>query len=261
MFEGTAPTGGGDVSDAQWLPMNIHADHAAVFARLSAELLRTRDETMTVHTLVERSLSLAPEIDHASITVAERKRARTLAATSPVASRCDALQYELREGPCIEALVDNEWYRSGDIASDPRWPRWGPKAAEEGVASLLAVRLAMGETPIGALNLYSSRPNGFADSDTLDLIFLYALHAAGSLAAVKEISGLQTAMQNRHTIGVAQGILMQRYGVSLERAFEILRRYSSTQNVKLRDIAAYVVEHHHLPDAPVTDEDLESVES
>jgi hypothetical protein len=128
------------------------------------------------------------------------------------------------------------------------------------VVSMLAVRLAVGEVPIGALNLYSSRPDGFADSDTLDLIFLYALHAAGSLAAAKEISGLQTAMQNRHTIGVAQGILMQRYGISVERAFEILRRYSSTQNVKLRDIAAYVVEHHHLPDAPVDEHDAVAVE-
>jgi transcriptional regulator with GAF, ATPase, and Fis domain len=235
--------------------MSIDSNHAAVFARLSAELLATRDESVTVHTLVERSLTLAPEIDHASLTIAERKRARTLAATSIVASQCDALQYELREGPCIEALSDNEWYRSGDIASDPRWPRWGPRAAAQGVGSLLAVRLTVGEVAIGALNLYSERRDGFNESDTLDLVFLYALHAAGSLAAVKEISGLQLAMQHRHTIGVAQGILVQRYGISVERAFDILRRYSSTRNVKLRDIAAYVVEHHHLPDTPVEDED------
>jgi transcriptional regulator with GAF, ATPase, and Fis domain len=236
--------------------MSIDANHAAVFARLSAQLLATRDESVTVHTLVETSLTLAPEIDHASLTVAEHRQARTLASTSAVASRCDALQYELRQGPCIEALADSEWYRSGDIANDPRWPRWGPRAAEEGVNSLLAVRLAVGDHAMGALNLYSSRADGFADRDTLDLIFLYALHASGALAAAKEISGLQTAMQNRHTIGVAQGILMQRYGISVERAFDILRRYSSTQNVKLRDIAAFVVEHHCLPELP---HDQESV--
>jgi hypothetical protein len=232
--------------------MSSAADHAAVFARLSAELLATHDEKVTVHTLVERSLTLAPEVDHASLTVAERKLATTLAATSPVASRCDALQYELREGPCIEALVDNEWYRSGDIEHDSRWPRWGPRAAQLGVASMLSVRLAIGEVPIGSLNLYSEQSDGFADTDTLDLIFLYALHAAAALAAAKEIAGLQTAMLNRHTIGVAQGILVQRYSISLDRSFDLLRRYSSTRNVKLRDVAAYVVEHHSLPD-----EDLE----
>lgn len=239
--------------------MSIDPNRASVFARLSAELLQTQDESVTVHTLVQRSLTLAPEVDHASVTVGDRRRARTLAATSPVAARCDALQYELREGPCIEALFDNEWYRSGDVAADPRWPRWGPRAAEEGVASLLAVRLAVGEASVGALNLYSSHRDGFADRDTLDLIFLYALHAAASLATVREISGLRTAMHHRHTIGVAQGILMQRYGISVERAFEILRRYSSTQNVKLREIAAYVIEHHCLPDTPVADADAVSV--
>src|SRR5215207_7785411 len=107
--------------------MSIDANHAAVFARLSAQLLATRDEAVTVHKLVEMSLTLAPEIDHASITVAEGRRGRTLAATSDVALRCDALQYELGEGPCIEALADNDWYRTGDIGNDPRWPRWGPK--------------------------------------------------------------------------------------------------------------------------------------
>src|SRR3954463_9905422 len=177
--------------------MSIPANQAAVFARLSAQLLAVRDESATVQTLLERSLTLAPEIEHASVTVPDRRQARTLAATSEVAARCDALQYELREGPCIEALVDNEWYRSGDIAQDPRWPRWGPRAAREGVRSLLAVRLQVGEASMGALNLYSSQPDGFDDSDTLDVIFLYALHAAASLATAKEISGLQSAMHNR----------------------------------------------------------------
>jgi len=215
---------------------------------LSAELLAAHDEKVTVHTLVERSLMLAPEVDHASLTVAERKVPTTLAGTSPVASHCDTLQYELHEGPCIEALVENEWYRTGDVAHDPRWPRWGPRAAKLGVVSLLSVRLAIGETPIGALNLYSEHRDGFDDTDTLDLVFLFALHAAAALAAAKEIAGLQTAMLNRHTIGVAQGILVHRYNISLDRSFELLRRYSSTRNVKLRDVAAYVVEHHSLPD-------------
>jgi hypothetical protein len=229
---------------------------ASVFARLSAELMAMHDEKASVETVVRRSLALAPEIDHASITVFERGHARTLATTSTLASRCDALQYELGEGPCIEALADNEWYRSGDVGQDPRWPRWGPRAHAEGVRSMLSVRLGLGAAPIGALNLYSEQTDGFRDSDTLDLVFLYALHAAGSLEAVREIVNLQTAMKNRHTIGVAEGILMQRYGISLERSFDLLRRYSSTQNVKLRTIAEYVVEHHCLPEAE-QDTDLE----
>src|SRR3954447_18493040 len=228
--------------------MSSTGNDAAAFARMSAELLATRDEAVTVQTLVERSLTLVPDVDHASMTVPDRRRPRTLASTSALASRCDVLQYELGEGPCVEALVDHEWYRSGDVEHDARWPRWGPRAAAEGVGSLLSVRLAIAEHPIGALNLYSERTGGFADTDALDVVFLYALHAAAAMNAAKELAGLQTAMQHRHTIGVAQGILVERYNISLERSFDLLRRYSSTHNLKLRDVAAYVVEHRSLPE-------------
>jgi hypothetical protein len=222
--------------------------HAAMLAHLSAELLTTPDAEVTFDRVVKASVELVPGADHASLTVPDRRSARTLASTSELALRCDVLQYELREGPCVEALTGNEWYRSGDVGSDPRWPRWGPKAAALGAASLVSVRLAIRDHPIGALNLYSDAHGQFDDTDTLDLVFLYALHAAGALSAATEITGLRTGMENRHTIGVAQGILMERYGLSMERSFELLRRYSNARNVKLRDVATYVLEHHDLPD-------------
>ena len=222
--------------------------HAAMLAHLSAELLATPDAEVTFDRVVKASVELVPGADHASLTVPDRHSARTLASTSELALRCDSLQYELREGPCFEALTGNEWYRSGDVGSDPRWPRWGPKAAAVGAGALVSVRLAVRDNPIGALNLYSESLDQFADTDTLDLVFLYALHAAGALSAVNEITGLRTGMENRHTIGVAQGILMQRYGLTMERAFELLRRYSNARNIKLRDVATYVLEHHELPD-------------
>lgn len=223
-------------------------DHAAFMARLSAELLAGPDDQKPFDRLVRVALGLVPGVDHASLTVPRRHGARTLASTSEVASVCDALQYELDEGPCIEAMMENDWFRSGDIGGDPRWPTWGPRAAAHGVASLVSVRLAVHDHPVGALNLYSNARDEFSDGDTLDLVFLYALHAATALSTVKEITGLRTGMQNRHTIGVAQGILMQRYGLTLDRSFELLRRYSTSRNIKLRDVAAYVIEHQGLPD-------------
>jgi transcriptional regulator with GAF, ATPase, and Fis domain len=222
---------------------------AALLARLTAELIATPDASVTFERVVEASVGFVPGADHASLTVPDRRAgARTLASTSDLALRCDELQYQLGEGPCVEALTDNEWYRTGDVGSDPRWPRWGPRAAAEGAAAMVAVRLTVRDHPIGALNLYSESTDQFGDTDTLDLVFLYAMHAAGAISAVNEIAGLRTGMENRHTIGVAQGILMQRYELSLERSFELLRRYSNARNAKLRDVAAYVLEHHELPD-------------
>jgi AmiR/NasT family two-component response regulator len=47
--------------------------------------------------------------------------------------------------------------------------------------------------------------------------------------------------QTRKTIGQAIGILMERYRIDADRAFQFLIRASSTSNVKLRDVADEVV--------------------
>ena len=46
---------------------------------------------------------------------------------------------------------------------------------------------------------------------------------------------------------MAQGIAMERYGIDQHQSFELLRRLSSTTNVKLRDIAAQIVATRAIP--------------
>ncbi|QWC83942.1 ANTAR domain-containing protein [Nocardioidaceae bacterium] len=75
---------------------------------------------------------------------------------------------------------------------------------------------------------------------------IYGAHASVALAAAREGEQLRAAVDSRHLIGLAQGILMERFDISVDRAFEVLRRYSQTRNVKLRQIAAEVVERRGL---------------
>jgi AmiR/NasT family two-component response regulator len=62
------------------------------------------------------------------------------------------------------------------------------------------------------------------------------------LAAKVRADGLQTAMQTRHVIGMAQGILMQRYNLDADRAFAVLPRTSQDNNVKLHEVAKRLVD-------------------
>jgi GAF domain-containing protein len=218
-------------------------DEAALLAGIAAHLRHVRDDPpRTARRIVESALEVVPEADHASLTVRRGGgRYTSLGSTSDVASEADLAQYSLQEGPCVDAAESAEFFRSGDVAQDERWPTWGPRAAALGVRSLLSVQLFAEDKPIGALNLYSERTGRFADRDTVDLAALYATHAALALAAADEVDGLETAMTSRHAIGMAQGIFMERYALTPDQAFALLQRMSSTTNVKLRDVAAEVV--------------------
>jgi hypothetical protein len=60
-------------------------------------------------------------------------------------------------------------------------------------------------------------------------------------ACEDEVEGLEAALVSRHVIGMAQGMLMLRYELTQDQAFQFLRRNSNDQNLKLRDVAGRVV--------------------
>ncbi len=214
-------------------------------------------ELGTLTAVVEGAVDVVPGCDWASVTVRRRgKRLETLARSSPFPEDCDQLQYELGEGPCTDAVWDADSYLSHDIGADPRWPHWGPRVAQLGVGSVLAIRLTTEQETIGALNLYGAETHAY-DENAVDHATVFTAHAANALGSGRLVSGLETAMMSRHQIGVAQGILMSTYGLTVEQAFEVLRRYSSHRNIKLRDVAEQVVQRGRLPD----DDDRSATES
>ena len=220
---------------------------AAFFARVSVDLMEEPAEATTMSRIAERAVQVIPSCDHCSISVRRRhRRIESLAATSALAEQCDALQYSLKEGPCVEAVWSNDLYVIEDTAHDSRWPKWAPQVSALGVGSVLSVPLTTATETLGALNMYADKPNGFTRDD-IDLAAIYAMHATNAMASALLVEGLQIAVQSRHLIGVAQGILMQNYGISMEQAFEVLRRCSSHRNIKLREVAEHIVERATCP--------------
>lgn len=180
--------------------------------------------------------------DHASITLRHRGRRYTTVAAS--SSACDALdqaQYELDEGPCVDAARDGRVHHDDHLEATTRWPAWAPQAVRHGCRSVLAVPLVdQGGDVIGALNFYSERSEVW-DEDVRDHAYLYATHAALALSSAQVVVGLRTALTSRHQIGLAQGILMERYRMSVDQAFDVLRRYSQDLNVKVARLAEDVI--------------------
>ena len=171
----------------------------------------------------------------------------TSAPTDPLTIQLDALQYELREGPCYDAVTEANVTYAADIGQDLRWPHFGPRAAALGVRSQMAIRLHADARTRTGLNLYSRQQAAFEEPD--DVISLFASHARVALGYAKEVDNLTAAVFSRKLIGQAIGIVQERYQMSEERAFEFLVRVSQTSNIKLRVVAQEIV---NLPPGTMT---------
>ena len=178
-----------------------------------------------------------PDTEAGISLVRRGERVETVAPTSEVVVRGDALQYEMEEGPCLSAIWDEPQVYAGDLAIDQRWPRWAPKVAHElGVRSMLCSRLFTNADTLGALNVYSPHRHAF-DEHNRDEILALSAHAAIAVADAQEIENLTIAVDRRTTIGVALGMVMERFGMSQSNAFSLLKRLSSHSNRKLYDVA------------------------
>ena len=228
--------------------MNLPADLHAQLAQASRDLHAEPD---TQHTM-ERSVSLATELipncHYAGISIVHRNRPiDTPAATDELVRRGDELQYAFGEGPCLDAIWHYDTVISADLAQEDRWTRWAPcVAAELKFRSMLCLRLFTSTELVGGLNLYSKEIDAFDEDDAYTGTYL-AAHIAVAVAATQQADGIRIGALNRTIIGQAQGILMERYKIDAEEAFNVMRRVSQDNNIKVIRVADELVRTRRTP--------------
>jgi GAF domain-containing protein len=223
--------------------MTVQPPDAARFARISQQLFAGDDPRTVLQTAVDTAVETIEPCDYAGISLRHGKGLiDTPVMTDAIVLTADNLQYELGEGPCLDAI-----YRDGtdvidDLRNEQRWPKWAPAAADLGLRGVLSVRLETSERIVGGLNLYSARPYAYTENDVLTG-HIYAMHASTAIHQSQDKDGLRLALNTRHEIGMAQGLLMGYFDIDPDGAFQLLRRMSSVHNVKLRELAAAVVDY------------------
>lgn len=219
--------------------------------RLAREVSSDTEEQPTLQRIVDLAVKTVPGASSCGLSLRRGKGVvQTPACTAEAVLQADGLQYELDDGPCLNAIRHDEVSLISDLSTDEQWPTWSSAVHQRlGFRSVLSVRLATTDATLGALNLYSTSYAAF-DDNAIDVAHIYAEHAAIALAAAQQVTHLQTALQSRHIIGVAQGKLMQRYDLSLEAAFAVLARHSSYANIPVRDLARQIVDTGELPEPP-----------
>ena len=225
---------------------------AARFADLAGELYGVRDLRNVVDRVVRGAQRLFAGADAVSLATGGKDGYSTTSVTDPLAAELDAVQFRTGRGPVLDAVrVPGVGLAfAADLDAGGPWPELASVARERGVRGVLSVALFPTVEPprLGALTFYSRTAGALADADH-DVAVVLAAYAGTALAAVSALEAadqdaehFRRALDHRDVIGQAKGILMERRGLTAEEAFRVLSETSQQLNVKLRDLAAQVVD-------------------
>ncbi|MGE2714017.1 GAF and ANTAR domain-containing protein [Mycolicibacterium litorale] len=220
---------------------NTH-DLAMRMAELARSLALPRDLDSILSGVTATAKDLIPGVDAAGILLVGRGGDfESVAQVTDLPHQLDELQMKFREGPCVQAALDDVVVRTDDFREETRWPQYAPACIELGVLSSLSFKLYTADRTAGALNLFGFQPRTW-DSDAETIGAVLAAHAAAALLAHREGDQLRSALSTRDRIGQAKGIIMERYKVDDVQAFEMMRRLSQDSNKKLTEIAQQVID-------------------
>ncbi|WP_328756821.1 GAF and ANTAR domain-containing protein [Streptomyces sp. NBC_00271] len=222
---------------------------AQQMASMARDLLAQESVGATLERITASATELVEGCNAAGILVVHDSKVETLAPTHQLVIDSDLLQQGLGEGPCFDAARASQGERVFRIADltgkQPRWPAYANQARALGVGSMMGFLLFTDGEDLGALNLYSRKPGAFTEASEL-AGWLLASHAAVAFSSARTHAQMGQAIATRHVIGEAMGILMGRRHLTEEEAFDVLRRYSQENNVKLREVARRVCEQGSL---------------
>ncbi|MCW2704787.1 MAG: Response regulator with antiterminator output domain [Blastococcus sp.] len=198
-----------------------------------------------IASLAGSSLPGRPE---ASVTLLTGDDPVTAVYTSQVAKELDETQYGEDGGPCMHAAAMGELVAIEDMRTDPRWAGFLEAAVARGRLSSLSLPLSMHENVSGALNIYACHPSAFDERgrDVARRFASYAAVVAGNMlvyeSALDRARNLEAALASRAVIDQAKGVLMERFKLTADQAFQALVRVSMESNKKVREIAQQFVE-------------------
>ena len=174
----------------------------------------------------------------------------TAGASDPGAVVVQELQFELGEGPCLDAWASMEPVLEPDLDSPARvrWPAFGTAGVEAGIRAVFALPVGVGAIRIGVLVLYRDRPGGLSPDELaygLVLADLAAWVILGQSHAAEEALDTLLAGDPPHWAEVHQaaGIVSVQLGVPLDEALVRLRAYAFADGRSLREVSRDMVAH------------------
>ncbi|HZT64207.1 MAG TPA: GAF and ANTAR domain-containing protein [Acidimicrobiales bacterium] len=194
--------------------------------------------------LANRCVSLLG-VSAAGVMLASPDNDLRLAASSSEAMRVlELFELQAQEGPCLDAFRTGEPVEHQNLqAGVGPWPRFASGALEAGFRSAFALPLRLRDRTVGALNLFNAGQTPMTDED------LVVARAFADLAAISVVQHWSTienqllneqlmrALDSRVLIEQAKGVIFERAGIGMAEAFDRLRSYARSHNLRLTKVA------------------------
>jgi GAF domain-containing protein len=182
------------------------------------------------------------------VTMAEEGRLRFVTAVSQVSAALERVQEEHQAGPCRDAYESGEVVRVTDVREESaRWPAFSAAATQLAVAGVAGIPMRLDDQIIGALNLYSHEPRQWSDGDVAvagvlaDVATSYVVNASKLRQQEQLSEQLQAALESRVVIEQAKGITAHKNAVTIDQAYQLMRRHARNNNASLRVVAEAIV--------------------
>jgi GAF domain-containing protein len=187
-------------------------------------------------------------VSGSGVTMAEEGKLHFVTAVSHASGELERNQEEFQAGPCRDSFDTGEVVRVTDVREEVvRWPEFATTALRVGVAGVAGIPMRLADQVIGALNIYSSEPRAWTDEDIsvavvlADVATSYVVNASKLRQQEQLSEQLQEALISRVVIEQAKGITAQQNSVSIDNAYQLMRRHARNNNASLRVVAEAIV--------------------
>jgi hypothetical protein len=219
--------------------------------RLLAALHVTDDAATVLHRLCLVCVDQVG-VDGAALSGVSDGEPRLLDASDPDIAGISSLQFELGEGPCLDALATFHLASHPDLTqadAHRRWPAFTSAVLERRIAAAFAFPLVNAGVAIGTLDMYNRRAGPLDADQTADAHLLADLAALAvdqpeAASSIDEVGiAVEPSAPWAHSAIVhnASGMLAEQLGITVEDALLRLRALAFVQGRSVTQLARAVV--------------------
>jgi hypothetical protein len=173
----------------------------------------------------------------------------SICTTNDVSDLIERLQYDLGEGPCVDAYRQDRPVLEPQLTAPAtaRWPAFTGPAIDAGVRAVFGFPVQVGAVRLGALNLYRDEPGSLTADQHTDALVLAEVCAEAILLLQADAppgrvaAELEAGANLHYTVHQAAGMIAAQLDSTVGTALIRLRAYAFGNDRPLAEVADEVI--------------------